>query len=349
MSSQVKRCWVALSCAAWCALVLSVGTAQAQGAAATQEKPQTEADQIYRSGQRAMLFGDFAELERLHALYQQPDQMTSGGRSRLRLFYGGVVSALDGPEGAPDVFLAQIDAYTRQLAASHPGSSLAHALHAQALYLHGLAYRGTGFSRTVSPEAWREFERYIGRSLDYIAQHREVLMRSSTGYLMLLKAGARAGWEFDRLWAVAQAGLQLNPEDERLFSVVLDHALPKWGGSGVQVDRLIQDIARRTAAKHGDVYYARLYAWASDREFSERLFEDTGASWIRMKNGFQQQVVRHPSPANRNALARFACMARDKPTALEALQAMADEWDADLWGSNPQRTFQACKRWATSQ
>ena len=318
-------------------------------AALVQAQPVEEEDRVQNEVTAALWFGDLAELERLHALYQQPGQLTVAGRSKLVLFNDGVGKVFNGPKGQSEAFFVQMEALTLHWAQSHPESALVHALHAEALIAHAWSYRGDGYANTVTPQAWRDFKSHIERALAYLARHGDVALRSSSGYVQLLHAGRAAGWDADRLWSVAQAGLQRNPEDERLYRAMLTALLPKWGGSAVQVDRLIQDIAKRTAATHGDIYYARMYAWASDWQFSHQLFEDSGASWPRIKSGYQELVRRHPAPINVNGYAHMACLARDKPVLLDLLEQIGRNPVLAVWGSNPSRIFEGCKRWAAQQ
>ena len=254
-----------------------------------------------------------------------------------------------GPRNAHDPFFGQLEQLTLEWARTNPRSSLAHLLHASALSNHAWSYRGHGMAREVPPQAWKNFETYIQRSIVYLSDHGEVAMGTSSAHANLINLGRAAGWDPDRLWAVAAAGLAKNPEDDRVMEAMLDSVLPKWGGSAVLVDRLVLDLVERTRAAHGEIFYARAYTWAADAEFSHRLFADSAASWPRMKAGFQQLVLKHPEPVNFNSFARFACQARDKPQLLQLLEGLGDKPILPMWGQNAARTYETCKRWAAEQ
>ena len=145
---------------------------------------------------------------------------------------------------------------------------------------------------------------------------------------------------------MAKAGLALNADDEGLYRSMLNGALPKWGGSPAQVNRVVGEVARLTRVLHGDIFYARMYAWAADWDFQHRLFADSAVSWPRMKAGFQQQLQRYPAPVNVNSYTYFACLARDRETLRELLERIGARPDLGAWGSNGARTYETCKRWA---
>ncbi|MDO9095550.1 MAG: DUF4034 domain-containing protein [Rubrivivax sp.] len=336
--------------AALCAVLVAwlfVCTLSAQ--AQTPQPTPGEDKQVSDEAWSALFFGDFAELERLHAEYQRDSPRTASGVAKLSLFRAGLDRVFDGPRGAKDSYFQQMDALTRRWADAHPESALAHSLHAEALKAHAWSYRGTGFAKSVPPEAWRDFESYIKQSIEYLALHIQVAQRSSSTHVTLIQLGLAASWDKDRLWAVAEAGLGRNPEDDGLYSALLNGLLPKWGGSAVLVDRLINDVVRRTQARYGEIFYARMYTWASNREFEHRLFVDSGASWSRMKVGLEQLVVRYPTAENHNTFARFACLARDKPALLDMLDKVGNRPLLEDWGRNASRTYETCKRWAAEQ
>jgi len=67
-----------------------------------------------------------------------------------------------------------------------------------------------------------------------------------------------------------------------------------------------------------------------------------------VREGLKRMVASHPqSEYWRNRRAFLACMAKDRDTAAEALEAI-DKPDLDPWGggSDGQRNYQACRRWA---
>lgn len=294
-------------------------------------------------------WGDFEALERLHAEVSGPGRREADGVSSLAYFRAGVRRALKGRTDAPDAYFKAMDALTLHWTRVYPQSPLAYDLHARALEYHAWSYRGTGFANAVPPDAWEDFGRYLRQATDFLARHADVALRGSDGHLRLMSVGRASGWPPDRLWAIAEQGLKLNPDDDALYFEVLTALLPKWGGSAQAVDRYIQRVTERTRATRGLELYARLYSAAASEQFQHALFQDSGAQWALMKEGYEGMLARHPDPRRSNRLAYFACLARDKPTFLDLMDRIGEQPARDQWGTNPTRTLETCRRWAAQQ
>ena len=93
----------------------------------------------------------------------------------------------------------------------------------------------------------------------------------------------------------------------------------------------------------------RLYVAAATDQFGHDLFQDSGAQWPLMKQGFEDMLARYPDHTRSNAFAYFACLARDKPTFLDLMDRVGQQPVLDQWGSNPTRTLETCRRWAAQQ
>ncbi len=296
---------------------------------------------------QALWWGDFASLERLHDQVRQPGQRAPDGEMPQSEFRSGLKRVLDGKKNAPDGYFVEQEALTRQWAIEHPNSALAHALHAAALAAHGWSYRGSGFSNTVPPQAWDDFRKYIDKAIAYMSEHADVVFGTSLSHRWMIDFARAAGWDGDKIKAIARDGLRVNPQDDGIYYGVTFSLLPKWGGSAAALDRYIQEAVANTEAQRGLEMYARLYDDAEE-QFEHRLFEDSAARWPKMKQGFEDMLKRYPDAGNVNRFAYFACIAKDKPTALDLLGQVGAKPITEKWGNNGVRTFETCKRWAST-
>jgi hypothetical protein len=333
--------------AGWRALL--VGCAMALVALPTPAKEAEGEKSIDALAAEALWWGDFSELERMHALYLQPGQRAADGKPHLTDFRHGIKRVLDGKKDAPDAYFVEQEALTRQWAIEHPKSALAHAMHAAALAAHGWSYRGTGYAKTVPPEAWESFRSYIQKAINYMSANADVAFTSSVSHRWMIGFARAAGWDADKILAIARDGLRVNPEDDGIYFEVAFSLLPKWGGSAAALDRFIQEAVARTESQRGLEMYARLYADAAAEEFEHRLFDESAARWPKMKQGFEDLLKRYPDPVNVNRFAYFACLAKDQPTALDLLKQVGAKPIVAEWGDNGTRTYEACKRWAAAQ
>lgn len=330
----VARAWLAFA-------LVGVAAAHAQN---------TDAQKSFKDQVQSLVWwGDLEALQRLNQDLHQHDRRDPDGSSRLIAYRVAVSDTFAGRKDVPDAYFVAQDTYSLALAQQFPQSPLVHVLHAQSLLSHAWSYRGTGLAHTVPPAAWADFERLVQRSAQYLARHAEVAFRTSDAHAVMIAIGRASGWPPDRLWALAQEGLKLNPQDDDLYFRVLTSLLPKWGGSAQGVDRFINEVVERTRATRGEEMYARLYAWAAQQQFQHGVFKDSGVQWARMKTGFDHWVSRYPDVGVRNRYAYFACMAQDKAAMLDQMEHIGSGVDLAAWAPNANRTLETCRRWAAQQ
>jgi hypothetical protein len=307
-----------------------------------------EFEQLQNEVLAAMIWGDFATLQRLHDEWSRPGQQLITGWPKLAAFREGVDKGMRSPREGADLFHTELQALTLQWTREHPRSGLAHALYAGALVAQAWSIRGNGLANTVPPQAWDDFHRLIRQAADHLARA-EGAIGSTLTHAELLSIGRVLNFDDRQRWALLDDGLRRNPEDLVLYRRALGSVLPKWGGSNAAVDRYIRRVTERTRERWGLSLYALLYAGAASEEYRHRLFEDSGARWSEMAQGWRDLLARHPSATTHNRFAYFACLARDKPVFLEQLEAIGEALDLEYWGANARRTFDTCKRWAQQQ
>jgi hypothetical protein len=299
---------------------------------------------------RAFWWGDFAELQLMHDRYMRPGERLASGSLKLSALDAGLRRVVKYEMKGRTEYLAELEALTLRWTQEHPSSSLAHSMYAAVLLEVAWSYRGTGFASTVPPQAWEEFRKHVQRAADHMVKHADAALSTSGGHLTMITIGRAASWSDDRQWAIAQAGLKINPQDDRLYENMITSLLPKWGGSSQKVDRFINEAVERTKAERGLELYARLYHEAAVGQYGAGLFTESGAQWERMRRGYEDLTLRHPEPINLNRFAYYACLAQDKTTTYNLLERIAKP-DLDAWGdsANSARTFETCRRWAGRQ
>jgi len=297
--------------------------------------------------QAAYRWGDFAELERLYAIYGKAGVRSElTGFPRVEQFWMGIGKINNSSLRVSDEYYQQLDALTQQWAREHSQSVLAQLLYAETLSTHAWAHRGNGFVNTVSPAAWADFQKYLQLALAQLRRTETLAAQDSSWNAIMLNIGRGLGWDKDSLLKVFQAGITKNPDHDGLYFTMQTALLPKWGGDLESIDRFIALAVKTTRAKLGLEMYARLYAGLSYAEVDQTLFKTTRASWPSMKAGFEDRLHRYPHTDHRNMYAYFACMAEDRPALQEQLDLIGDKFDAIFWGSNAERTFEACKKMA---
>jgi hypothetical protein len=296
---------------------------------------------------QAFLTGDFTALENENERLRHGKHLRPDGESYLDYFRFGLLEVILREADHNEPFLLELEALTLQWAKEHPRSSLAHLLYVNLLVRHAWSYRGGVDAEVVPPEAWADFRNYLQRAAQYLQDHADVAMTDSSAHIVLLEIGNDLGWDIETLKTIQQEGLKRNPDDITLYLSLLRPLLPKWHGNAKILDKYIRESTRQTQADYGMGMYARLYSMAADEHYGHALFEDSLADWPTMKKGYEDMFARFPnSPERRNRYAYMACLAKDRPTLVALLAELGKKIDASQWGPNPQRSLEACQRWA---
>jgi len=198
----------------------------------------------------------------------------------------------------------------------------------------------------VVAESLKKYHRYAELALAQLRRAAPLAAADSYWNVQMMDTGLALNWGVDQLYALMETGLAKNADDDGLYFALVNRLLPKWGGNYEAVDRFIADAVERTRAKRGMELYARLYATVSYDSAAQGLFEDTRASWAKMKAGFEDLISRYPHPDHRNQFAYFACMAQDREALRQQLAIIGSQPTLSFWGDNAERTFDACKRMA---
>ncbi len=292
----------------------------------------------------AYRWGDFAELERLYAIYGKAGVRSElTGTPRVQHFWMGIGKINDSNLKVTEDYYRQLDALTSLWSREHPASVLAQLLYAKALISHAWFYRGGGLASTVSPAAWDGFNKYLDLALTQLRRTEGLAANDSSWDQTMLTTGLALNWSKRDLMAAFEAGIKKNPQDDTLYFFMEDALLPKWGGDVGTIERFIADVVRRTRDTRGLEMYARMYAGISYGELNQGLFRSTNASWPSMKIGFEDLLKRYPHVDHRNMYAYFACMAQDRTTLNEQLELIGDKFEPVFWGDSPERTFEMCK------
>ena len=330
-------------------VTLALGLAALAGAAGAAE-PAPAKPPIVTAAESALWWGDFGTLERQNAEYRQPGRFNPDGTSQLDQFRSGLARVFNARIKNPEPYMQELDAMTLQWAQANPLSPFAHVLHARALLAHGESYRGTGFAKDVSEDALTIYRRYLNEAAAYLKDHAEVALADSYAHYVLIRIGTGLGWTPAQLEVIAQQGLQRNPEDGALPLAMVDRLLPKWGGDSKSLDAYIRKAAANAHERSGAGLYAILYSKAEDEQYGKTLFEASRADWDTMKGSYEDILARYPdSSPYRNRYAYMACIARDRPVLQRLLEQLGTQLRTDAWGSNPERTIETCRSWATQE
>ena len=302
------------------------------------------ADVIEDRAADALWWGDWDELERLHAQARLDTRRAQEGEFAVCLFARGVGRKRNGGSQA---YFEAVVAGTAEWARRRPELPLAHSLHAEAIVNLAWFYRGGGYAKTVSDQRFEDFHGKLNEALDYTKAHLAVMEQDSFYSRPLLAMLGGLSVSVDRQLELARKALHKEPGDECVHYRVVYGLVPKWGARPEQLESWVRESMKGLPEAAALARYARLYDSAAESDYEQSLFDSSLARWPLMRDGLRQILVESPNSRHwKNRLAYFACMVKDRETAVPALEAVEAEPRFKDWGSDGQRTYQSCKRWA---
>jgi len=302
------------------------------------------ADTLQDRAAKALFWGDWDELERLHGAARLDTRRSEEGVLPACLFARGIGRKYD------DDSLAYHEARvagTREWTQRRPDSALAHAVHLEMLVDLAWFHRGSGFANTVSDQRFADFRAKLDEALAYAKANGAVMTQHSfyTRPLLALMRGLGVG--LDKQLEIARHGLRKEPGDECVYLRLVDSLVPKWGGHPQQLEAWVRESMKGLSDTDALARYARLYDWAGSVDFHQGFFDASLVRWPLLRDGLRQLIKESPKGRYwKNRLAYYACMAQDRDAATPALEAIEAGPSFDAWGRDGQRNYQACRRWA---
>lgn len=249
---------------------------------------------------------DFRALDAMERYFTASGSRLPGGGWLLGSFHTGIRADLSYRPREPGCKLRGTD-FTSAWAKHDPEQP---GITAASLYLeYAWCLRGSGYASDVSPEAWKPFEDNVDLAYRSLSEHAEIARRDPEYYALMEKiytAQGRSDAEFQKLLGQAS---EAAPYYYRIYSEAAWHAMPQWGGSMAEVDRIARYAVERTRQQDGSGAYVRVYwtlancgcditKFEIDRKLLSRAMDDVFA--------------RTPSDVNAARFAKIACSLGDR-------------------------------------
>jgi hypothetical protein len=306
-----------------------------------------ERSTLSTAAQQAFANEDFAALEAQSRDYRSTKSRTASGLWKLTLFYVGLNAAMyvDDSGSAREAAYAALETRNVKWEQRYPTSPTAYIAHSMALIDQAWSYRGSGYAKTVKPESWAPFFKYLALARENLEMHKTVASSDPRWYETMLSIARAESWERDRFDKLLNEALQREPLFYQTYFQALEYLLPKWGGNTHEIEAFAQQAVRRTFKSEGRGLYARIYWYASQTQFQTALFTDSLAAWSRMRASFEDVIDRYPDDWNLNHYAKFACLAQDRDKTRELLERTETAIVPEAWNTPALR--EQCKAWAT--
>jgi len=295
-----------------------------------------------------MLFRNerFADIEAIADDYRAHQSRTSSGIWKIGLFNDGLADDFLRGE-KDDGYWAGILAKVQKWIDAYPRSPTPRLLYARALIIHAWAIRGGGWARDVRQEDWAPFRKLIAEARAYLIANKEIGTTDPVWYDTMLGLAKVDGSTPDDFDALIDEATYKYPDYYPNYFAAIGYLQPRWHGDLAAIDDFANRAVRKTQDLEGESMYARIYWYASQLEYGERLFKDTSVTWPKMKRGIADVLKRYPDQWNINNFAHFACLAGDRELTAK-LTARVTEPVRDAWAKDT-TLFARCRDWANSE
>lgn len=292
-----------------------------------------------------LLSENFAELEQLANEFRTKQNRSQSGLWMLTLFYAGIYEATDN-EIRDEQYWADIEGRTLRWAKLYPNSPTPHIAYSITLINHAWSFRGNGWAREVHPEDWKPFFHYVGKARENLIAHKNIAKSDPRWYETMLIVAKAENWDITKFNALVDEALSIHPYFYQIYFAAIDYLTPKWHGDKNKIEAFAKLSIDRTKTLEASGMYARVYWYASQANYGERLFTDSLVVWSKMKQGIDDVLSRYPDQWNINNFARFACLASDQNKTKELIRLVKTPLP-EAW--TDQYQFDKCRSWANGE
>lgn len=302
-----------------------------------------ERDEITEKSRMLFREGRFADIEAIADDYRAHGSRTSSGLWKIGLLHDGLDDDFMRGE-RDDAYWAGLRTKIQTWIDAFPRSPTPRILYATTLIKEAWAIRGGGWARDVRKEDWEPFQKHIAEARAYMLANKAIGSTDPQWYDTMLGLARVDGSKPDDVEALVDEATFKYPDYYPIYFGTIGYLQPRWHGNLAAIEAFANLAVEKTHDIEGDSMYARIYWFASQLEYGERLFQDTQATWPKMKRGIIDVLKRYPDPWNINNFAHFACIAGDRDTTAR-LTARIQEPISDAWAKD-RTLFARCRDWA---
>jgi hypothetical protein len=269
-------------------------------------------------------------LDRLLKKWNRPEQRDGNGEWKLDSFRRVLGNSCEGNwKGC----IERIQRWRK----SNPKSTSAVIAEASYWIAYAWNIRGGKYNASTDAVAVKVFGERMKRAEQVLKDTKQFASDNPLWYetYMDVAVGTKRNVQFTaKLFA---EGIHRHPHFQSLYLGMANYWSPVHDGKPdwAKVDEVIGNAVALTAITDGISNYARLYKRVNDHQKLEfDLFQDSLASWPKMRDSFDELIKRYPSTENINEFASYACQAEDKVTYLRLRVQMKDHILSHMWRNN---------------
>ena len=282
-------------------------------------------DDILKPFADAVFAGQFTEAVRIIRALEASGQRGPRGRAACTVAAERLASPIVAENGHAERNETRL-AFYADWARTSPHCPFATSAYATALAHTGYSYRGTGWARDVSEEAWEKLRSYSQRAESVMNASQPRFHTHYAWTLAYLRLALVANKPTPDHLSRFQMAVNANSHEREVYSAMAHAMMPRWFGSFDLIEHLARQCADATRPVMGETVYAFVY----DYLLTYHPPAEMGFDWTRLKRGYADWLERFPDDTTRVRLAQFAFAVGDHDHCLDALEALCT-LDVDAW------------------
>lgn len=275
--------------------------------------------------------GDFAWLEETMNRQRKTKERVEGSIWMLRASYSGVWQPDFYSDTASDTQWQAHFANLEKWKAAYPDSISARVAAAKSWAFYAWEGRGEGVAASVSEENFRLFNERTARAKQELLESRNLARCPEWYDAMLAVALAESAdrTEFDRIY---NEGVKFEPTYWPLHREKAVYLLPRWHGEEGEWAVFLDKASNKIGGDEGKMTYFIVASEMLGYYWGQRIYKENDVSWNRVKEGYRaMQKICGSNNLHDNRFAALAFFAEDYQTAHDALTALGDKWEPEVW------------------
>lgn len=288
---------------------------------------------------------DFDELDKISETYRKTEERTSSGLWKLTTFYYGFKS-FTGANIKDEEYWNDIKKKSDKWMKNNPDSPTANIVKGIILTGYAWKFRAGSWDYIVTEDAWQAFKENLEIAEKHMANSKSVASNDPHWYEVYAHIKTALNENSESFKKFIDEGLNKTPDYYQLYFAAIDYMAPKWHGSKEEIEIFANQAVERTQKNEGMGLYARIYWYASQTQYDERLFLESNVVWDKMRKCIFDVVKNYPDSWNIQNFAFFSCLAKDQVTTRILLEKMDGPIIESVWKNH--EYYDYCKNFAYS-
>ncbi|WP_107496872.1 hypothetical protein [Thalassobius sp. I31.1] len=292
---------------------------------------------------RLFLASDFDTLEKMAEDYRSTDARSPSGLQMLNLFYASFHQAVRTELRRNGNTIEPLALRSDAWFAAYPESPTSAITTAIILSQHALQFA------ELHPEQFTEstingsYLEWLYKADTFLLETKDFVAIDPYWYTQRADVLNRISAPDDVYHPNLREGLDRHPTFYQLYFAAFNRMRSTLESHAPHLEFFANFAVSNSRLRDSDGLYARMYWYAAQAHYGDRLFEDTSISWDKMRDGIYDVLEDYPDQWNIQHFARFACLAGDAETTRQLMSQMTV---IPIPGAWPGNSLLNCRLWA---